>query len=213
MHPRASGKTTGPLARSELTVVKERRRGHEVGRSCDSADDGPVLQRVVPALADLCDVAFAKPPRDALGDQGQCIPRQRPDSPLGFSAGDIDHADLVAWLDENGELVERRLDPLRFDGSSAGAEQEKHRATDRGSLHCRITGYLRLVPVPTLDSSRCHRPRPLHTGRPDASRSVHVLSPFLICLAITTGSLSMVTREPRISSVSPLVSVIPFSMR
>ena len=62
-------------------------------------------------------------PRPGLGDQGQRIARQLPDSPAGFSAGDVDNADLVAWLDENGELVERRGDTLRLDWSSAGAEK------------------------------------------------------------------------------------------
>ncbi len=91
----------------------------------------PFVSESAAALANLCDVAFAKYPRAGLGDQGQCIARQRPDSPLGFFAGDIDNADLVAELDENGELVERRGDTLRLDSSSAGAEKKKHRAPDR----------------------------------------------------------------------------------
>ena len=64
------------------------------------------------------------PWRAGLGHQCQRIAGQRFDSPAGFSAGGVENADSVAWLDENGELLERRGDTLRLDGSSAGAESK-----------------------------------------------------------------------------------------
>lgn len=58
-----------------------------------------------------------------------------------------------------------------------------------------------------------HLRPPLHSGCPDGSRMVNVASPFLICRASRTGSSSIVTREPRISTASPFSMVIFCSAR
>ena len=146
-----------PRSVAAVAVPEERDRGREVCGSCHGADDGPVFQRVVPALADLwtsasrmprpASVKRINPSRDNVRFARRLFCRY------------IEHADLVARLDEDCELVEQRGDILRPDCEISRPDAEETRTQQQAqsfrTYNCRIIGYLRLASSGL--ATRCRR--------------------------------------------------------